>query len=244
MQIGDVAGALESCLAIQHAASSFGDSPSLMHCLCRTACTVNSMRAFERVLAQSELSSVSEPLLNLIQENMAKELHESSLLNAMRSERAFQHQMFEDFMAGKITSKDLLYGVGIGPTVETSPTVDAWIIDQVPSVLTRQHVPQLLRSYTELIATLRSDSAGTRGTHRENHIKKKSSRCSGVRSWPDSLLVRAQRNLQKAPILPPLRLRRCRRGTISNRSKPMARICGEPCPCGLPEGRADGPLRW
>jgi hypothetical protein len=150
VQSGDVTGALESCLAIQHAARSFGDSPSLMHLLCRTACASISTRALERVIAQSELSEASEPLLKMIQEAMAKELSEASYLNAMRAERAFQHQMFEDFMAGKITSKDLFYGV-----VGISPTVDLWIIDNVPGVLTRQRAA-LLRSYTELIDALRS----------------------------------------------------------------------------------------
>jgi hypothetical protein len=148
VQIGDAAGALESCLAIQHAARSFGDSPSLMHCLCRTACGINSMRALERVFAQSELSEASEPMLKLIQENMAKELHESLLLNAMRAERAFVHQMFEDFVAGKITSKNLFVGVGI------SATVDAWIIDNVPGFVARQRAA-LLRFQTEFVDALR-----------------------------------------------------------------------------------------
>ncbi|HWY88492.1 MAG TPA: hypothetical protein VNX28_17400 [Gemmataceae bacterium] len=91
----DADGAIESCLAIEHAAQSMGNDPSLMAQLVRGACTTLAVGALERTLAQNHFTRASEASLKQMQAALTKELPDESMRIAMHCERAFTRQVFQ-----------------------------------------------------------------------------------------------------------------------------------------------------
>jgi hypothetical protein len=94
VQAFDGEGALESCLALQHVARSFGDEPLLISLLVRGACNSIAVSAIERTLAQGYFTETSEAPLKRLQATLARELAEPALVTALRGERAWSHQFF------------------------------------------------------------------------------------------------------------------------------------------------------
>src|SRR5262249_34162990 len=111
----DADGALDSCLAIQHAAKSMEDDPTLMAHLVRYACTTLAIGAIERTIAQNRLTRASEPGLKRMQCALETELPHETMLKAMRAERAFTHQIFHALVEGRIDANNLMGGVGSIP---------------------------------------------------------------------------------------------------------------------------------
>jgi hypothetical protein len=146
----DADGSIESCLAIQHAAQSTGNEPTMMAALVRNACTTLAVGALERTLAQSHFTRTSESALKRMQAALAKELPDQSMRTAMHYERAFTHQVFQALADGKIDAKNL---INIKGTIPIADLVETAMIDRVPGYLARQHAMQL-RLYTELVDVL------------------------------------------------------------------------------------------
>jgi hypothetical protein len=146
----DADGAVESCLAIEHAAQSMGNEPTMMAALVRNACTTLAVGALERTLAQNHFTLASEPSLKQTQAALAKELPDQSMRIAMHCERAFTHQVFQALADGKIDAKNLINLKGAVPIADL---VETTMIDHVPGYLARQHAIQL-RIYTDLVDAL------------------------------------------------------------------------------------------
>jgi hypothetical protein len=151
VQAFDADGAVDSCLAAQHAAQSMGNDPTLMAQLVRHACTAVAMRALERTLAQGHFTDASEPTLKRMQAALAKELPQQTLLPAMRAERAFAHQVFEAIAEGKVSAANLAAARAAAPIADT---LEMTMIDRVPGYRTRQHAAQL-RIYNDVIEALK-----------------------------------------------------------------------------------------
>jgi hypothetical protein len=137
-QASDATGALESCLALQHAARSFGDQPEFMAQLVRAAGNVIGASALERTLAQSHLTTTSEPALKRLQDILAGELAEPTTLIAMRGERAGIHQLLQAYADGKIDQKI------VGRASNLPSAVEEVLLSRVPGYLARQRAALLL----------------------------------------------------------------------------------------------------
>jgi hypothetical protein len=144
----DAGGALESCLALQHAARSFGDQPELMAQLVRSAGNVIGVAAIERTLAQNDFTAASEPALKRLQTVLAGELDEPTMVFAMRGERAGIHQLLQAYEEGKIDQKFM------------AGTFEEILASRVPGYLARQRAALLLWQ-TDFIEALKLPQAET-----------------------------------------------------------------------------------
>jgi hypothetical protein len=138
---GDADGALESCLALQHAACAIGDEPFLISQLVRYAGNAIAIAALERALAQGYFTQASEPSLERLQAGLIKEAAEPTLLIALRGERAGAHELFEAVAHGKMSAQSLSAFSGGGPV---------YALSHVPGFLTSQHAA-LLRFHNRLV---------------------------------------------------------------------------------------------
>jgi hypothetical protein len=110
----DDAGALESCLALQNTARSMGDEPFAISLLVRVGGNAMAVAAMERTLAQGQFNPASEPTLKRMQETIARELAEPTLLTALRGERAGLHEFVQGVAEGKVTAAQFK---AVGPTL-------------------------------------------------------------------------------------------------------------------------------
>lgn len=102
---GDIAGALDGCLAIYNVARSVGDEPLLMSQLVRVGCRQQAIRALERTLAQGE---ASEAHLVHLQKELADDLGHNGLLIALRGDRAATDNGMEAVQNGQTTLRQLV----------------------------------------------------------------------------------------------------------------------------------------
>lgn len=130
----DADGAMESCLAMFHAARSHGDEPFLISQLVRYACLATTTFALERTLAQGEPNETS---LKKMQDALEMELAENTLLVALRGERAGVHRFMQAVADGKADLSGML-GTGGGP------------LKAISSIQTRHH-GALLRFQTQMV---------------------------------------------------------------------------------------------
>jgi hypothetical protein len=82
-------GAMESCLAIQHAGQSMGDDPTLMAHLIRLAATSIAVRSMERTLAQCECAVDSEATLKRMQVALTKQIAAPGIFGAHAGRACF-----------------------------------------------------------------------------------------------------------------------------------------------------------
>lgn len=91
-------GAAECCRALLGAARAFGDDGTMINQLARLAIRGEAARGLERLLAQTELD---EPALTDLQRIVAEERQTRSLVNALRWERAYQHELMLAMVANR-----------------------------------------------------------------------------------------------------------------------------------------------
>jgi hypothetical protein len=130
---GEPDRAIESCQAVLNAGRAMEGDPYLITYLIRRVMQLTHVEAVERVLAQG---NPSERSLERSQTLLDKEIRESSLLPAMRGERAGMHHLFENFKSGKIDSKhwsslQISVGSGAGPIGKVS----TWLMEAFPTTL-------------------------------------------------------------------------------------------------------------
>ena len=94
----DADGAGECCRALLGVARAFGDDGTIINQLTRLAIRGEAARGIERLLAQSQLG---EPALAALQRATEEERQGHSLVNALRWERAYQHELVLAMVANK-----------------------------------------------------------------------------------------------------------------------------------------------
>jgi len=135
--------AVESCRALINTGRAVADDPFLIVYLIRLVMQNRAVESLERVLAQCE---PSDEALRQMQRCLEVEANESSLLSAMRGERAGFHQCFEKIQEGKIKPnwRSGMPGSGGSPVSE-------WLIDVFPSLMLK-HYPELLHHMNKKVA--------------------------------------------------------------------------------------------
>ncbi|HEY7328121.1 MAG TPA: hypothetical protein VH592_10795 [Gemmataceae bacterium] len=96
---GDSHSALKYCRAALNVGRSIGDEPILISQLVRIACNAMVCQAIEQTLGQGEPTAEDMSQLQKLLENEDKN---SSLLAAMRGERAMLHKVFDGVESGEI----------------------------------------------------------------------------------------------------------------------------------------------
>jgi hypothetical protein len=109
IQTNDLKSALECCCGTVNAGRSIGDEPVLISQLIRIACVVIACGDAERILGNGE---PPEAELAKLQVLLAQEDRQTSLRQALRGERGFNHAIYEGLDSGAIPLKDL---EGLGP---------------------------------------------------------------------------------------------------------------------------------
>ncbi len=164
---GDADGAIESCLAIMHAARSLGDEPFLISQLVRYACVNMAVDSSERTLAQGHFAEASLPSLQRLQSAQAKEAAEPTLLRGLRGERAGANRFLEALAEGKISTK--APGTVLGSTVLGGEVAYLAALEHVPGYLTRERAA-LLGYLNTLVETAKLPAA--EGEERFNALEK------------------------------------------------------------------------
>jgi hypothetical protein len=136
----DAKGALESCVALFHAARSMGDEPTFIPQLVRYACNAVSVYTLERTLAQAA-GPPEEVMLKQVQAALEAEMHVPTFFIAVRGERAGAHRFLTGVADGTVQTKML--GAISNPA-------EAAMMMTVPGYLTRQHTA-LLRYLTQVV---------------------------------------------------------------------------------------------
>jgi len=161
VHVGDSEGALQSCLAMLNTARSLGDEPFFVSLLVRCDCLTFALETLERTLAQGSATVQSEPTLKQIQEILAKELTEPTLLYVQRGERAGLHQLMGVLSEGKFNvasykarGKTLHLLEAMSQTkskkMSLGNEIDATVAEYFPSYYSLQHAA-VLRFATEKV---------------------------------------------------------------------------------------------
>ncbi|MBI3411703.1 MAG: hypothetical protein HY040_25515 [Planctomycetes bacterium] len=139
VQDNDADGALESGLAMLNACRAMGDEPTPIAWLIRMAGNYLLIEALERVLAQGQPSEVA---LKGMQEALARELAEASLVKALRGERAGYHHLMNSIASGQAS----LSSIPTRPGKKSEPS----LLEMISSRRPKDHA-QLLRILTEAV---------------------------------------------------------------------------------------------
>jgi hypothetical protein len=148
--LGDMDGALESCLALLQAARSVGDEPYEMSQMVRHASSGVGVNALERTLAQGETGELS---LRRLQEAVENEARQPTLILALRGDRAMYHRFLEACGKGNVRAGSLGPMLQMRAAVSGSrkpSKVDLAMLENVPGALTHQHAA-LLRFLTQVV---------------------------------------------------------------------------------------------
>jgi hypothetical protein len=153
---GEADRAIESCQGILNAGRAFEGDPILIAHLIRIAMQSIHVHSVERVFAQSE---PSEAALRVLQSQLALEIKESSILPAMRGERAGFHHLFANLENGKAQ----LRGLG-----NWRPDTN---ISRIDKALAEAYPRSLLKFYPEYLTHMNRTVEVARLPHHERMPK-------------------------------------------------------------------------